>query len=131
MAEHQHIQLARRAMEAISAGDTATMQQLYTWDCVVHLPGSHPLAGEHKGGDTMLDTARRMREETNGTLRFEPQQLFVDGRGHVIAVRRMTAERRGRRHDAVSAAHFTIVGDRIAGIEVYEQDLDRVNQFWS
>jgi uncharacterized protein len=130
MAEHQHIQLVRRAMEAMSAGDTATLQQVLTRDCVAHLPGNHPLAGEHKGLDALLGNARRMREETNGTLRIEPQQLFLDGRGHVIALRRMTAERRGRRHDLVGATHFTIVGDRIAGIEVYEQDLDKANQLW-
>jgi ketosteroid isomerase-like protein len=130
MAEHQHIQLVRRLMEAMSAGDNAALQQLQTRDCVVHLPGNHPLAGEHKGTDAALDTARRMREETNGTLRIEPQQMFLDGRGHVIALRRMTAERKGRRHDLLGAAHFTIIGDRIAGIEIYEQDLDKANQLW-
>jgi len=118
-------------MEAFSSGDNATLQQLYARDCVAHLPGNHPLAGEHKGHDAVADTARRMREETNGTMRIEPQQLFHDGRGHVIALRRMTAERKGRRHDAVGAVHFTIIGDRIAAIEVYEQDLDQANQFWS
>jgi len=131
MAEHQHIQLVRKAMQAASTGDNAAMQQLFTRDCVVHLPGSHPHSGEHKGLDARLDSVRRMREETNGTMRFEPQQLFLDGRGHVIAVRRMTAERRGRRYDAVGVAHYTIVGDRIAGLEIYEQDLDQSNQFWS
>ena len=131
MAEHQHIQLVRKAMQAASAGDTAALQQLFTRDCVVHLPGSHPHAGEHKGQDAVLDNARRMMEETGGTLRFEPQQLFLDGRGHVIALRRLTADRRGRRHDSIGAAHFTIVGDRIASIEVYEQDLDQTNQLWA
>jgi uncharacterized protein len=131
MAEHPHVELVRKTMQTGSTDDSATMQQLYARDCVVHLPGSHPHAGEHKGVDAVLDTARRMREETNGTLRFEPQQIFLDGRGHVIAVRRMTAERRGRRYDAVGAVHFTIVGERIAGIEVYEQDLDQANRFWS
>jgi ketosteroid isomerase-like protein len=57
MAEHPHIALVRRNIQAMSAGDDATLQQLYTRDCVVHLPGNHPLAGEHKA----LDTARRLR----------------------------------------------------------------------
>jgi ketosteroid isomerase-like protein len=131
MAEHPHVELVRRNLQALSSGDNATLQQLYTRDCVVHLPGNHPLAGEHKGVDAVLDTARRMREETNGTLRFEPQQTFLDGRGHVIVVSRMTAERKGRRHDAPRAVHYTIVGDRIAGIEIHEPDLDQANQFWN
>jgi ketosteroid isomerase-like protein len=130
MAEHPHIELVRRQYQALSSGDTATLQQLYTRDCVVHLPGNHPLAGEHKGRDAVVDAARRMREETNGTLRFEPPQLFLDGRGHVIAMTRMTAERKGRRHDAARATGFTIVGDQIASIEVHEPDLDQTNDFW-
>ena len=131
MAEHPNIQTVRRAMQAASAGDIATLQQLLTRDCVVHLPGSHPHAGEHKGQDAVLDNARQMMEETGGTLRFEPQQLFIDGRGHVIALRRLTAERRGRHHDMIGAVHFTIVGDRVASMEVYEQDLDRASQIWA
>jgi len=129
--EHPDIQTVRKLMQAMSAGDTAIVQQLLTRDCVVHRPGNHPHAGENKGLDAVLDTARRMREETNQTMRAEPQQLFLDDRGHVIAVYRLTVERRGRRHDAATAAHFTIVGDRVAGIEVYVQDLDQTNQFWT
>jgi ketosteroid isomerase-like protein len=108
----------------------ATLQQLFTRDCVVHQPGSHPLAGERKGVEAVLDLVRRMREETGGTVRAEPQQFFSDGRGHMIAVYRLTADRKGRRHDAVAAALFTMVGDRIANIEVFEQDQDQTNQFW-
>ena len=131
MAEHQHIQMVRKALQAVSAGDTATIQQLLTRDCVIYLPGSHQFAGEHKGLDAALDIGRRLGEETGGTMRVEPQQLFRDGRGHVIAVRRFTAERGGRRRDSVGAMHFTIVGDRIAGMEVHELDLDESDQFWS
>ncbi len=131
MAEHPHIDIVRRGWRALAEGDAATLQQLCTKDCVVHLPGNHPLAGEHKGLDAALDVARRMREETGGTLRFEPQQLFVDGRGHVIGIRRMTAERGGRRFDSIGATLCTMVGDRVAGIEIFESDLDRTNEFWS
>src|SRR5262249_41575897 len=104
MAEHPHIGTVRKLMQAMSAGDTAAVQQLLTRDCVVHRPGDHPYAGENKGLDAVLDPARRMREETNQTMRAESQPLFLDGRGHVIAVYRLTAERRGHRHDAPTAA---------------------------
>jgi hypothetical protein len=49
----------------------------------------------------------------------------------VIAVRRFTGERRGRRRDSVGAALFTIIGDRIVSIEIFEEDLDQTNQFWA
>jgi len=131
MAEHPHIDIVRRALRAVAVGDTAALQQLLTRDCVVYLPGSHPLAGERKGIDAALDLVRRMREETDGTMRFEPQQVFVDGRGHVIAVRRFMADRRGRRRDMVGAVLCTIMGDRVASAEAFEPDLDQTDEFWA
>jgi ketosteroid isomerase-like protein len=131
MAEHPHIEVLRRAWRTLSEGDAAALQEVLTKDCLLHIPGDHPLAGEHKGIDAMLDTYRRMHEETGATLRWEPRQLFTDGRGHVIGVRRLTAERRGRRFDSVGAVICTIVGDRVASVEMFEEDLDRFNEFWS
>jgi uncharacterized protein len=131
MAEHPHIELVRKAWQAVSAGDVAALQQLAARDCVLHRPGSHSLAGEHKGLDTVLESIRQAREATDGTARSEPQQMFLDGRGHVIAMRRFTADRRGRRRDTIGAALFTIVGDRIVSVEIFEQDLDQTNQFWA
>jgi len=130
MAEQPHTELGRKVMQAGSAGDMAALQQLLTRDCVVHQPGDHPLAGDHKGVDAVLELVRRMHEETGGTVHAEPQQFFHDGRGHMIAVYRLTADRKGRRRDAVAAAILTMVGDRIANIEVFEQDQDQTNQFW-
>ena len=131
MAEHPHAEVLRRGWRALSEGDAATLQQLFTKDCVLHLPGDHPLAGEHKGVDAVLDTYRRMREETDGTLRWEPQHVFIDGRGHVMGVRRFIADRRGRHFDAIGGAICTVVGDRIASVEMFEEDPDRFSQFWS
>jgi len=131
MAEHPHIDIVGRALRAVSVGDTAALQQLLTRDCVIHLPGSHPLAGEHKGVDAALDLVRRMREETDNTIRFEPQQMFVDGHGHVIGVRRFMADRRGRSRDMVGAVLCTVIGDRVASAEAFESDLDQTDEFWA
>ena len=49
----------------------------------------------------------------------------------MIGTRRLTGERRGRRFDAVGAVIGTVVGGRLASVEVFEQDLDAANHFWS
>jgi ketosteroid isomerase-like protein len=130
MAEHPHVEILRRAWQALSQGDAQALQQLFTRDCVLHIPGDHPLAGEHKGIDAVLDTYRRMREETGGTMRWEPQRLFLDGRGHVVGMRRFIADRQGRRFDAPGAVVCTLVGDRLASVEMFEEDIDRFTDFW-
>jgi uncharacterized protein len=130
MAEHPHIDVLRRGWQALSQGDMRALQQIFTRDCVLHMPGEHALAGEHKGVEAVLDTYRRMREETGGTMRWEPQQVFVDGRGHIIGVRRFVADRKGRHYDAMGAVICTLVGDRVASVEIFEQDLDRFSDFW-
>lgn len=131
MAEHPHIELVRKAYRAGSAGDEAALRELYAEDCVLRRPGSHPLAGEHRGIDVMLDNLRRTHEETKQTMHYEAQQLFADGRGRVIAVHRFTADRKGHRRDTAGAALFTIVGDRIASAEVFDQDLEQISRFWT
>ncbi len=44
----------------------AALSELCTRDMVLYFPGDHSFAGEHKGIDVVLDTWRRMREETGG-----------------------------------------------------------------
>ena len=47
----------------------------------------------------MLDYYRRLYEETGGTMRTELLNVLVDGRGHAVAVHRVTAQRKGRTFD--------------------------------
>ena len=131
MAEHPDAKVLRQGMQALAQGDLDVLQQLWTSDFVLRFPGDHPLAGDHKGPQAAARAIGRMREETNGTVRWEPQQVFADGRGRAIGTRWLTGERRGRRFDAVGAVIGTVVGGRLASVEVFEQDLDAAYHFWS
>jgi uncharacterized protein len=131
MAEHPHIKVLRQAMQALAEGNLYACSNCWTSDFVLRFPGDHPLAGEYRGPEAAEQAISRLREETNGTLRWEPQQTFAYGRGRVIGTRRLTGERGGQRFDAVGAVIATVVGDRLASVEVFEQDLDAANQFWS
>jgi ketosteroid isomerase-like protein len=65
MAEHPHAALVRKGYDAFSRGDMDTLRGLMAADCTQHVPGSHPLSGDFKGQDAIIDMYRRLAEEGN------------------------------------------------------------------
>ena len=59
------------------------------------------------------------------------EHTFADGHGHVIVERHLTADRRGRHLDMRGAIHCTIRDGLVSDIEMYEEDLDAVEEFWA
>jgi len=130
MAEHPHVELVQRAYRAGSEGDIDTLSESCASDFVMYVPGNTWVAGEYKGRDAMRQIYQKMRDATDGTLRWEPGQVFVDGRGHVVSVSRMTAERQGRHLDQMQAAVSAIVGGRLSSSQLFQEDLDAFDEFW-
>lgn len=131
MAEHPHAALVRRGYEAFSRGDMDTLRELTASDATHHVPGSHPLSGDFKGQDAILDMYRRLGEETGGTMRVELIGICVDGRGHAVGMSRFTAERNGKRLDDTGCIIFRIVGDKITDLDECVEDIEANNAFWS
>jgi ketosteroid isomerase-like protein len=131
MAEHPHAALVRKGYEAFSQGDMDTLRGLMTADATHHVPGSHPLSGDFKGQDAMIDMYGRLFSETGGTLRVDVRSVLVDGRGHAVAIHRFTAQRRGKHMDETGCIVFRIVGDKISDLDECVEDMDRSNDFWS
>ncbi|MEY9942352.1 nuclear transport factor 2 family protein [Streptacidiphilus sp. MAP5-3] len=131
MAEHPHAALIRRGYVAFSLGDMDTLASLLTSDVTHHVPGTHPLSGDHKGITAVLHYYGQLAAETNGTLHVELQNLLVDGRGHVVSVTRTSAERAGRKLDQMDGIVFRIVGDKVTDLDECVEDLDATNEFWS
>ncbi|MDL5201531.1 nuclear transport factor 2 family protein [Streptomyces sp. ALI-76-A] len=131
MAEHPHAALVRRGYEAFTQGDMDTMRGLMAADATHHTPGSHPLSGDFKGQDAVIDMYGRLFEETAGTLRVELRSVLVDDRGHAVAVHRFSAERGGKRIEENACIVFRIVGDKITDLDECIEDIDMANDFWS
>jgi hypothetical protein len=131
MAEHPHAELVRKGYEAFQRGDMDTLRTLLSGDATHHVPGNHPLSGDFKGQDSIIDLYRRLNEETNGTLRVELRQVLVDGRGHAVGIHRFTAERGGKQLDENGAIVFRIVGDKATDLDECIEDIERANAFWS
>jgi ketosteroid isomerase-like protein len=130
MAEHPHVELVQRAYRAGSEGDIDTVSESCASDFVIYVPGNTWVSGEYTGRDAMRQISRQMRDGTDGTLRWDLRQMFVDGRGHAVSVSRMTAERQGRHLDQLQATLSTIVGGRLSSAELFQEDLDAFDEFW-
>jgi ketosteroid isomerase-like protein len=132
VAEHPHAKLVREGYEAFQRGDMDTLRGLMTGDCTHHVPGSHPLSGDYKGIDSVLnDYYGRLSSETGGSFRVELLNLFVDGRGHVMSMHRFTADRGSKHIEENGGIVFRIVGDKISDLDECLEDMDRANDFWS
>jgi hypothetical protein len=57
--------------------------------------------------------------------------VFVDGRGHAVALHRISARSKGRTLDSDGVIVFRIVGDRITDLDECSDDLARDDAFWS
>ncbi|MFJ9115209.1 nuclear transport factor 2 family protein [Streptomyces sp. NPDC102394] len=131
MAEHPHAQLVRKGYEAFSRGDMDALRSLITSDATQHVPGSHPLSGDCKGIDAILDYYRRLFEETAGTFKVELRGVLVDGRGHAVAMQHVSAQRGNKRMDEDGCIIFRIVGDKATDLDECVENLDSMDEFWS
>src|SRR5262245_10524234 len=63
MSEHPHVQLARRAWEAISRGDVETLLEALDPDVVWHATArGTPWFGTHRGAESVVDYLARVGE---------------------------------------------------------------------
>jgi ketosteroid isomerase-like protein len=108
-----------------------TLRTLMSADATHHVPGSHPLSGDFKGQDAIIDMYGQLFSQSNGTLQIELRQVLVDGRGHAISVHHFTAERNGKRTDENGAIVFRIIGDKITDLDECVEDIDKSNAFWA
>ncbi|MGW2044515.1 nuclear transport factor 2 family protein [Streptomyces sp. NPDC001858] len=131
MAEHPHAMLVRKGYEAFTRGDMDALRGMMTGDCTHHVPGSHPLAGDFKGTDAIIDMYGRLFSETGGSMRVEMKNVMVDGRGHAVAMHRFTADRNGKHIDENACIVFRIVGDKVTDLDECLESIDKSNEFWS
>jgi ketosteroid isomerase-like protein len=131
MAEHPHVALVRKGYDAFSRGDMETLSELIAGDAAHHVPGSHSLAGDYKGRDAVLAYYQQLGTETAGSFRVGLEHLFADGRGHVMSVHHVTAERRGKNLDTMGGIIFRIVGEKITDLDECVQDMEVADEFWA
>lgn len=100
-------------------------------DVVLHVPGSHHLAGEHRGPEALVRFVEASRERTDTGEHIEVLDV-LEGTDHAAAYLRVTAERAGRAPLDNTTVHLLrLVEGRVAEVWLHNWDNNTVNEFWS
>lgn len=93
--EHPNAQLMRKAGELLNAGDFPGFLELHTEDVVMHVPGSGPLSGDHRGREGIAAVFQKEMSLLDAPPEFERHDdLGSDQHAVSLVVQRL---RRGGR----------------------------------
>src|SRR6476620_11285838 len=95
MGATEDVEVIRRGYAAFSAGDLATLTELFTDDAVWHVPGSGSLSGTKHGRDEILSFFGELMTRSDGTLVVTLDDV-VAGDKHTVALNRNQATRGAR-----------------------------------
>lgn len=125
------VHVAARLYAALDDGDLATVVELVAADVVLHVPGTHPLAGDHHG----LDGFARFSAATTALTDDGEDIEVVDVLGseeRAAVYCRVTATRAGRAPlDNMTVHVLRIVEGRVAEVWLHNFDEVAVSAFWA
>ena len=100
-------------------------------DVVLHVPGSHPLAGRHRGPEALMRFVEASRERTDTGEHIDVLDV-LEGADHAAAYLRVTAERPGKAALDNTTIHLLrVVDGRVAEVWLHNWDNTAVDEFWS
>jgi uncharacterized protein len=128
--EVDNISLVRKGYEAFSAGDMATLAELFQPNAVWHDDPMGVLPGNAEGRDAIFAIFARLAQETAGTFRATPTAMAATG-DKVFVESTATGERQGRRLTTNEVLVFTLAEGRVSEVALYHRDHDESVAFWS
>jgi uncharacterized protein len=130
MAEHPNAELIRRAFDAFTKGDMATMTELIAEDTVWHIPGRGPLSGDHQGRDRVFELFSRLVQGSDGTFTQELHDALGSDE-HAVALTHASARRGTHSYDFDDAWVFHVRQGQIAEAWWRPENLYASDEFWT
>ena len=130
MGSQENADLVRRGYAAFSAGDMATMNDLFADDAVWYVPGTNPMSGPKKGRAAILAFFGELMTGTDGTATVTLQDV-IGGEDHTIGLHHNHAERNNKVNDHDAVLVFTIRNGRVAEVKEFHDDTARSDDFWA
>jgi uncharacterized protein len=116
---------------ALLANQLDEARRLTRDDVVLHVPGTHPLAGEHRGPEALVRFVEASRARTDTGEHIEVLDV-LEGADHAAAYLHVTAERAGKTPLDNTTVHLLrLVEGRVAEVWLHNWDNNTVNEFWS
>jgi ketosteroid isomerase-like protein len=129
MPNHPNFEFATALWDAVAQGDSLAVRALLAEDVVWHAGGSHPLSGEFRGRDAVIDYLARVGE-TADELSTELTDIFVNDRGAVV-VYHLSARRELKRLETDLFLELEIRDSSLKRARSVSFDQVASNEFWS
>lgn len=130
MGTKENAELVRRGYEAFSAGDMATLGEVFAADAVWHVAGRSVLAGKKQGRDAILGYFGEMGTRSGGSLKVTVQEI-IGGENRTVALQHTEAENNGKNMDADGALAFQIRDGKISEVREFFDDTAKGDAFWA
>lgn len=79
MAQHPNVATIDRMTQAALDGDVDTLAQIFTEDMVVHVRGTFPRVGDHRGATGFANVVGYINEITKGDVKLDQLFAIADG----------------------------------------------------
>lgn len=123
-------ELVRKGYAAFSAGDMATLTDVFSPNSAWHIPGNNLVSGDYKGRDAVFGFFGQLGELSGGTFRVELQSVRSEGADKVVSEHTATADRNGKHIEASETIVFTIADGQVVDGDVTHADQAAVDAFW-
>jgi len=129
MGATQDAEVIRRGYAAFSAGDMATLAELFTDDAVWHVPGSGSLSGAKQGRDEILSFFGELMTRSGGNLVVTLDDV-VGGDNVTVALNTNQATRDTNTLEQNAVVVFQLRDGRVTEARQFFDDTARNDEFW-
>jgi uncharacterized protein len=123
-------ELHRRQGRMYAGGSIDAVLELLDDDIVWHVPGTSPIAGDHRGREGVAAYFERRRRIAQATMQMHPGSLLAEGAA-VVQLVNGSAELGGERVEWQTAGVYRIAAGRVAEVWLVPLELEVFDRLWS
>ncbi len=123
MLEHPNAVIIRNLYG--TSGGPHAVAHLFDEQVVWHVPGQHPMSGDHAGRNAVLAAMRYFEG-----IHLDVHDVVAND-DHVVALLRAKGGRKGNQYDALEIDAFHIKDGKITEFWSFSEDQRLTDEFWS